>query len=90
MYSIELTSSARREYRRVGERIRTEDFNRLQQCLKSLADNPYPSGVRKLKGMRKLFRVRIGNYRVIYEVRDSDKLVLIAHILRHSESTYDL
>jgi mRNA-degrading endonuclease RelE of RelBE toxin-antitoxin system len=34
--------------------------------------------------------VRIGNYRVIYEVRDSDKLVLIAHILRRSESTYDL
>ena len=90
MYGIELTSSARREYRRFGERIRTEDFNRLQQCLKALADNPYPSGVRKLKGMRNLFRVRIGHYRVIYEVRDIDKLVLIAHILRRSESTYDL
>ena len=89
MYSVELTSAARREYRSFGERIRTEDFKRLQQCLKSLEVNPHPPGERKLKAKRNLFRVRIGNYRIIYEVRDADRIVLVARILRRNESTYD-
>ena len=66
MYAVELTPAARREYLKFGERIRTEDFNRLQLCLKSLAANPHPQGERKLKAKRNLFRVRIGNYRIIY------------------------
>lgn len=89
MYTVELTSAARREYRRLGERIRTEDYVRLQQCLKALAINPHPPGERRLKGKRTLSRIRIGNYRIIYEVRDRDQIVLIAHVLRRTESTYD-
>ena len=89
MYAVELTSAARREYLKLAERIRIEDFKRLQLCLRSLAINPHPAGERKLKAKRNLFRVRIGNYRVIYEVRETDRMVLIAHVLRRSESTYD-
>jgi mRNA interferase RelE/StbE len=89
MYAVELTSAARHEYLKFGERIRTEDFNRLRQCLPSLAVNPHPAGERKLKAKHNLFRVRVGNYRIVYEVRDADRMVLIAHILRRNESTYD-
>jgi mRNA interferase RelE/StbE len=89
MYQVELTPAARREYLKFGERIPTADFERLQQCLKSLGSEPHPFGERKLQGKRNLFRVRVGNYRVIYEVRDSDRIVLVAHILRRSESTYN-
>jgi mRNA interferase RelE/StbE len=89
MYTVELTSAARREYLKFGERIRTEDFNRLRQCLQSLAVNPHPAGERKLKSKHNLFRIRIGNYRIIYQVRDVERIVLIAHVLRRAESTYD-
>lgn len=89
MYAVELTSAARREYLKFGEHIRTEDFNRLQQCLKSLSGNPHPQGERKLKARHDLFRIRVGNYRIIYEVRDADRIVLVARILRRNESTYD-
>ena len=89
MYTVELTQAARHEYRKLGERIRIEDYIRLQQCLNALATNSHPPGARKLKAKRTLFRIRIGNYRIIYEVREKDRLVLIAHVLRRNESTYD-
>jgi mRNA interferase RelE/StbE len=89
MYAVEMTRAARREYLKLAERIRTEDFKRLQQCLRSLTVNPHPAGERKLKAKRNLFRVRIGNYRIVYEVRDTDRIVLLAHVLRRSETTYD-
>jgi mRNA interferase RelE/StbE len=89
MYTIELTSTARCEYRRLGERIRVEYYLRLQQHLKALATNPHPPGARKLKSKRSLFRIRIGNYRIIYEVREKEQIALIAHLLRRNESTYN-
>lgn len=47
----------------------------------SLAENPYPSGVKKLKGSEDIFwRVRVGNYRVIYSVDDEIKIIDIRKV----------
>jgi len=45
-----------------------------------LAENPRPHGVRKLAGVEGVYRVRVGNYRMIYRVEDDELLVLVLKI----------
>jgi len=65
-----------------------QDFERLRNAVRSLAGEPRPHGVRKIRGTQKAYRIRVGNYRVVYDVYDSDNLVLILQIARKSETTY--
>jgi mRNA interferase RelE/StbE len=53
-----------------------------------LADDPRPSGVRKLASLERVYRLRVGAYRVIYEIYDDRLLVLVLQVARRSESTY--
>ena len=53
---------------------------RVARRIDGLADNPRPPGVEKLKGAEGLWRVRVGDYRVIYTVRDEVLLVLVIRI----------
>lgn len=50
---------------------------RLIAAAEDLADTPRPAGVVKLEGMADLYRVRVGDYRLIYQVRDRELLVLV-------------
>lgn len=52
-----------------------------------LQQNPRPSGVVKLKGDHQLYRVRIGDYRIVYIIDDNDKLIKITRI-RHRQDVY--
>ena len=45
-----------------------------------LADNPRPRGVEKLEGRENRYRIRVGDYRVIYEIHDEVLLVLVVRI----------
>ena len=51
--------------------------DRLITDIRLLAEVPRPSGVKKLKGYENIYRIRAGDYRVIYEVKDQEMLVLI-------------
>ena len=51
--------------------------DRLIADIRFLAEVPRPSGVKKLKGYENIYRIRVGDYRVIYEVKDQEMLVLI-------------
>jgi len=53
---------------------------RLINRIESLADNPRPRGVETLIGGNGALRVRVGTYRVIYEIRDAVLLVLVLKI----------
>ena len=53
---------------------------RLAAALASLASEPRPPGVKKLSGKESLFRVRVGDYRIIYQVRDRELVVLVLKI----------
>jgi mRNA interferase RelE/StbE len=55
---------------------------RLISVIRLLADEPRPSGVKKLKGYDKTYRIRVGDYRVIYNIEDQEKLILIRAIAR--------
>ncbi|MDY6912470.1 MAG: type II toxin-antitoxin system RelE/ParE family toxin [Chloroflexota bacterium] len=88
MYSLEVSPAANRDLERLKQRIQRQDFERLRTAIRGLANEPRPHGVRKIKGAERAYRIRAGNYRVVYEVYDNDRLVLILQVARRSETTY--
>ncbi len=57
-----------------------QDQLRIATRIDTLAVNPKPDGVTKLAGAENLYRIRSGDYRVIYEVQDNRVLVLVLRI----------
>jgi mRNA interferase RelE/StbE len=55
-------------------------YGRLRAALDSLAQNARPTGCLKLAGSPDLYRIRVGDYRVIYQVKDADVVVLVLSI----------
>jgi mRNA interferase RelE/StbE len=88
VYRLEVSPAADRDLGKLKSRIRREDFERLREAVRSLAREPRPHGVRKIKGADNAYRIRVGSYRVVYDIYDSDKLVLLLQIARRSETTY--
>jgi mRNA interferase RelE/StbE len=70
-YSVQFVRSARKEL----EALPDDALKRIFPRIESLADVPRPPGCKKLRGARDLWRIRIGSYRVIYQV-DDDVLVV--------------
>ena len=88
MYRVEISPAADRDLEKLKSRIRMQDFERLRNAVRSLAEEPRPQRVRKIRGTENAYRIRVGNYRVVYDVYDSDNLVLILQVARRSETTY--
>ena len=88
MYRLEVSLAADRDLEKLKGRIRRQDFERLKAAIGGLDKEPRPQGVRKIRGTEKAYRIRVGNYRVVYEVYDNDNLVLILQVVRRSETTY--
>ena len=59
---------------------------RLLADIRLLADVTRPSGVKKLKGYENMYRIRVGNYRVIYEIQDQEMLVLILSSIHRKDA----
>jgi len=64
---------------KVLDRLPDDMASRILSCLAELEINPRPPGLKKLKG-RPAYRVRVGDYRVIYEINDRELVVLILTI----------
>jgi len=75
-YDIVFTKAARRGL--LG--IREVDRKRIARRIDGLGDNPRPQGVRKLQGAENLYRIRVGDYRVIYSIDDGLLTVIIIRI----------
>jgi len=82
-YSITFARSARKELEVLDAAI----VNRMFPKIESLSGNPRPHNCVKLKGGKNLWRVRIGVYRIIYNINDDKKLVDIIAI-RHRKDAY--
>jgi mRNA interferase RelE/StbE len=52
--------------------------SRLRTAIHSLGETPRPPGTRKMAGLADVYRIRVGNYRVVYRIRDEKRLVIIA------------
>ena len=88
MYRIDVSPAAVRDVEKLKGRIAKKDFVRLRNAVRNLSEEPYPHGVRKIKGSDKAYRIRVGDFRIVYELYDKDKLVLILQISRRMETTY--
>ena len=75
MYNIEILSSAHKALKRINR----EDRIAIAKAIDGLSQNPRPYGYKKLKGS-KLYRIRIGDYRVIYQINNAKLVVLIVRI----------
>lgn len=85
LYRIVVSRSAEKDLKRLSTSI----FKRIAVKVDALAENPRPSGSKKLKGTQdELWRVRVGDYRIIYEIGDELKLVDIRRV-RHRKDVYD-
>ena len=74
-YSVVVTRSAQKALAQLPLRV----YERLRVALHQLSDVPRPDGCAKLRD-REGWRIRVGNYRVIYEIDDTFRLVTILHI----------
>ena len=83
-YRVELLDH---KTRRQLDRIREPDFGRIAEAILRLEDNPRPSGCRKLRGLEG-WRIRVGNWRVIYYIDDQEYLVTTVAVKRRREDTY--
>ncbi len=85
-YRVELAPAAQRDLRRLNPEV----IGRLSGVIQSLADTPRPVNSRKIRGQDHAWRVRMGRYRIIYDVYDDRSLVLVLKVDLRRESTYRL
>jgi mRNA interferase RelE/StbE len=81
-YGVDIHAPARKSLARLPEQIQT----RIARSMLALADNPRPAGVIKLTG-RDAWRIRVGDYRVIYTIDDKCKEVVI-YAIGHRREIY--
>lgn len=83
-FSLEFRPSVEKDLRRLPR-----DFvRRALERIEGLRENPFPRGVIKLAGAERIYRLRIGRYRVVYEVDTKLKKVVIQYV-RHRKSAYE-
>jgi mRNA interferase RelE/StbE len=82
-YKIEVSATAERQLKK----IRREDTIRILRSISLLADEPRPSGCRKLSGYDDIYRIRIGHYRVIYEI-DGKRIIIVILKIGHRREVY--
>jgi len=75
-YEIQISRSAEKALKRLPKR----DLSKVVQAIQSLALSPFPPGCRKLTGEESTFRIRVGIYRLIYEVEDKKLLIWVLKI----------
>lgn len=83
MFEVLLERSAAKDLRRLSSRVHDQVVDRIA----ALARNPRPFGSRKLSGSENDWRIRVGDYRVIYEIADKIRVVRVYRI-RHRREVY--
>lgn len=83
LYEIEVKASAIRELKDLPKII----GRRIARTVESLASNPLPAGCKKLKGDQNLYRVRVGDYRIVY-ARDAGRSILTIMRVAHRKDVY--
>jgi mRNA interferase RelE/StbE len=83
-YRVEVAPAALRQLRKLDAPAR----RRVQGAIELLADQPRPSGAKKLVGGGGEWRVRTGDYRIVYQVHD-DVLIVLVVALGHRRDIYE-
>lgn len=83
-YRIEWKRSATKDLRRLP----SETIAKILAVVDALASNPYPTNVRKLTGFEHTYRIRVGDYRVVYDIHSSVLVIDVIRV-RHRKDAYD-
>jgi mRNA interferase RelE/StbE len=83
-YVVEIKLSARKELDALPDRV----LSRVIRKMDSLGQQPRPSGCKKLKGYKDQWRLRVGDWRVVYIIDDATKLVSVTRIA-HRRDIYE-
>jgi mRNA interferase RelE/StbE len=83
MYTLLIKSSAERDLRKLPPTI----FQRVNEKILALRDDPYPPGVRKLVGAIEGWRIRVGDYRILYQIDAAAQTVTIVRV-KHRREVY--
>jgi mRNA interferase RelE/StbE len=82
-YRIQIAPSAVRQLRKLPGSVQ----ERIVEHVEQLATDPRPRGAIKLQGEDDLYRIRVGDYRVIYQIRDDELIVLVLRV-EHRREVY--
>lgn len=80
-YQIIITNPARKQIQRLSGEI----YKRIQTAITSLASIPRPAGCRHLTGYPETYRIRVGDYRIVYVIRDAELLIIVIRIGHRSD-----
>ena len=85
LYAVSFRRSAEKDLHKLDDAMQS----RVLETVEGLASNPRPWGFRKLQGRRRedAFRIRVGDYRIIYTVDDGTKAVTVERV-RHRREVY--
>ena len=80
MYRLEVSHAAHRQV----HKLPSETRERINQAIARLAEEPRPSGTKKLTG-REGYRIRTGDYRILYQIDDNSKVVIIYRVMARGD-----
>ena len=83
MYALLIKRSAERDLHRLPRAL----YERVNERILSLSDDPRPHGVRKLVGALEGWRIRVGDHRIVYQIDDDAHTVTIVRI-KHRRQAY--
>jgi len=82
LHEVYLEHAAEKDLKKLSGEI----FQRIITHIKSLAETPRPSGSRKITGTKNDWRIRVGDYRIIYEVDDNVRVVKVMRVRDRREA----
>ncbi len=82
MYHIKFSRPAEKDYKKLPREI----AERVDKAIKPLADEPRPANCKKLQNSH-FYRIRVGDYRILYEIKEDTVIILVLRI-RHRKEVY--
>lgn len=82
MYEVLIERAAERDLKKLSHR----EFSKVIAAIRALAENPRPHGCRKISGSQHDWRIRVGAFRVLYEIDDQAKIVRVMRVRRRPKA----
>ena len=84
-YKIRVSASAEKALKKIPKK----DLSKIIKTIEMLSIDPYPQGCRKISGEDDVYRVRKGNYRVLYEINGNELIIIVLKI-GHRKNVYEV
>jgi mRNA interferase RelE/StbE len=82
-YQVTIPKAVRKQI----DALPLEILERVAEIIQDLAENPRPDGVTKLKGTDRTYRIRVGDYRIVYNIYDKELMIVLIRC-QHRREVY--